>query len=86
MSLDRGEYIACISMDISKAFDCLPHSLTIYELHAYGLSRDACTLIASYLYQRKQRVKIGNVKNGWKEMSKGVPQGSILVSLILTFS
>ena len=81
-ALDRGEYIACISMDISKAFDCLPHCLTICKLHAYGLSRDACTLIASYLYQRKQRVKIGNVKSEWKEMSKGVPQGSILGPLI----
>ena len=48
-ALDRGEYIACISMDISKAFDCLPHYLTICQLHAYGLSRNACTLLASYL-------------------------------------
>ena len=76
-ALDRGEYIACISMDISKAFDCLLHCLTICKLHAYGLYRDACTLIASYLYQRKQRVKIRNIKSEWKEMSKGVPQGSI---------
>ena len=74
-ALDRGEYIVCISMDISKAFDCLPHCLTICKLHAYGLSRDACTLIASYLYQRKQRVKIGNVKSEWQEISKGVPHG-----------
>ena len=57
-ALDRGEYIACRSMDISKAFDCLPHCLTICKLIAYGLSRNACTLIASYLYKRKQRVKI----------------------------
>ena len=70
--LDRGEYTACISMDISKAFDCLPHCLTICKLHAYGLSGNACTLIASYLYQRKQR----------KETDKGVPQGSILGPLI----
>ena len=69
-------------MDISKAFDCLPHCLTICKLHACGLSRDACTLIASYLYQRKQRVKIGNIRSSWKETVKGVPQGSILGPLI----
>ena len=74
-ALDRGEYIACISMDISKAFDCLPHCLTICKLHAYGLSRNACTLIASYLYQRKKRVKIGNIRSSWKETNKGGPQG-----------
>ena len=81
-ALDRGEFIACISMDISKAFDCLPHCLTICKLHAYGLSRNACTLIASYLYKRKQRVKIGSLKSDWKEKSKGVPHGSILGPLI----
>ena len=71
----KGEYSACISMDMSKAFDCLPHCLTICKLHAYGLSRNACTLIASYLYQRKQRVKIGNIRSSWNETDKGVPQG-----------
>ena len=81
-ALDKGEYVACISMDISKAFDCLPHCLTICKLHAYGFSRDACKLIASYLYKRKQRVKIGEIKSDWKEMNKGVPRGSILGPLI----
>ena len=64
-SLDKGEYVACISMDISKAFDCLPHCLTICKSFAYGLSREACTLIASYLFQRKQRIKIANIKGEW---------------------
>ena len=81
-ALDKSEYVACISMDISKAFDCLPHCLTICKLFAYGLSRDACILIASYLFQRKQRVKIGNNKSDWEEINKGVPQGSILGPLI----
>ena len=81
-ALDRGVYIACINMGISKAFDCLPHCLIICKLHAYGLSRNACTLIASYFYQRKQRVKIGNIRSSWKETDKGVPQGTILGPLI----
>ena len=80
--VDNGEYMACISMDISKAFDCLPHCLTICKLHAYRFSRDACKLIASYLYKRKQRVKIGEIKSDWQEINKGVPQGSILGPLI----
>ena len=80
-ALNKGEYVACISMDISKAFDCLPHCLTICKLHARGFFRDAYKLIASYLYKRKQRVKIGEIRNDWKEMNKGVPQGSILASV-----
>ena len=42
-SLDNGEYVSCLSMDLSKAFDCLPHCLTICKLHSYGVAREACT-------------------------------------------
>ena len=55
-SLDNSEYVACLSMDLSKAFDCLPHCLTICKMYSYGVSREACTLIASYLRDRKQRI------------------------------
>ena len=81
-SLDNGEYVACLSMDLSKAFDCLPHCLTICKLHSYGVSQEACTLIASYLRDRKQRIKLGNSRSEWTELFKGVPQGSILGPLI----
>ena len=82
-SLDNGEYVACLSMDLSKAFDCLPHCLTICKLHSYCVSREACTLIASYLRDLKQRIKLGNSRSEWTELFKGVPQGSILAPLIL---
>ena len=64
-ALDKGEYVTCISMDTSKAFDCLPRCPRICKLFAYELPRDACILIASYLFERKQRVKIGNNKSAW---------------------
>ena len=66
-------------MDLSKAFDCLPHSLLIAKLHAYGVDLSACELLAVY---RLQRVKIGTARNSWAELSKGVPQGSILGPLL----
>ena len=69
-------------MDLSKAFDCLPHCSTICKLYAYGVSREACTLIASYLRDRKQRIKLGSSRSEWTELFKGVPQGSILGPLI----
>ena len=52
-ALGKGEFVACISMDFSKAFDCLPHCLMICKLFSYGLSREAYAFITSYLFQRK---------------------------------
>ena len=82
LSLDNGNIVGAIFMDLSKAFDCLPHSLTIAKLHAYGMSTSACDLISSYLSNRKQRIKIGCQRSDWKYISKGVPQGSILGPLL----
>ena len=68
-SLDNSEYVACLSMDLSKAFDFLPHCLTICKLYAYGVSREACTFIASYLRDCKQRIKLGSSRSEWTELS-----------------
>ena len=34
-ALDENKYIAAILMDLSKAFDCLPHDLILLKLEAY---------------------------------------------------
>ena len=82
-ALDRGKNVGLLLLDLSKAFDCLPHRLLLCKLHAYGMSREACKLILSYLRNRLQRVKIASVKSDWSYMIKGVPQGSVLGPLLL---
>ena len=77
-ALNKNMKIGAVFMDLSKAFDCLPHGLLIAKLHAYGLSTAACHLMFSYLKGRRQRVKISNSRSSWKLLTKGVPQGSIL--------
>ena len=69
-------------MDLSKAFDSLPHDLIIAKLSAYGLSKKALKLLYSYLKQRQQRTKIESYFSEWLEIILGVPQGSILGPLL----
>ena len=62
-ALDKHMHVGLLLLDLSKAFDCLPHKLLLCKLHAYGASRDACDLLCSFLTNRPQRVKISNVKS-----------------------
>ena len=85
-SFDGGHFVGAILMDLSKAFDCLPHRLLLEKLRAYNLAESAVSLLGSYLSDREQCVKIGNAQSASLPMCKGVPQGTILAPSCSTFS
>ena len=80
--LDKNGTIATVLMDLSKAYDCIPHDLLIAKLNAYGLNKKALRLVFSYLTNRKQRVKINSTYSEWFDILIGVPQGSVLGPLL----
>ncbi len=48
------------------------------------LHMETVTVLASYLRNRKQRVKVGNSKSDRESISKGVPQCSIMGPILFT--
>ena len=64
-------------MDLSKAFDCVPHDLLIAKLAAYSVDENLLMYIYFYLSNRKQCVHINNAHNRFQNVFSGVPQGSI---------
>ena len=69
-------------MDLPKAFDTLPHDLITAKFKSYRADDKTTQLIHDYLTNRRQRVRLGDHLSNWKEISAGVPQGSVLGPLI----
>ncbi len=76
--MDNKMFVGAVLMDLSKAFDCVPHDLLIAKLHAYKFDMKTLILFYSYLKNRQQCVKINNVFSSFMVLVSGVPQGSIL--------
>ena len=53
-ALDLWDCIGCVLIDLSSAFDSIPHGLRIAKLNAYGVSMEACSYIMNYLSDRNQ--------------------------------
>ena len=64
-------------MDLSNAFDSIPHDLLIAKMHAYGFSKNSLVLFYSYL-KRKKLNRMNNTHSIFQILLSGVPQGSIL--------
>ena len=80
--MDDHKSAAAVLMDLSKAFDCLPHGLLIEKLRAYGLAPEAIDLLSSYLSDKVQQIRLGSHTSTWEKILKGVPKGSILRPLL----
>ena len=69
---------------VVAVFDCLPHSLLIAKVHAYGFNKTSTEYLKDYLSHRKLKIKINKTFSNWTNILHGVPQGSILGPLIFT--
>ena len=80
--MDKHKIPINFHINLSKAFDSLRHDILLDKLTYYGVTHPAKKLIESYLSNRKQFVQVGNIKSTMKQVSTGVPQGSIVGPLL----
>jgi hypothetical protein len=76
--LDTGLQTDVIYLDMSKAFDKVQHSLIISRLRQFNISGSLLSWFTSYVNGRRQRVSVLGATSKERELTSGVPQGSIL--------
>ena len=79
-AVDKGKVFGALLTELSMAFDCLNHEFLIAKLNVHVFSLPA--LVHDYLSERKQRTGVNNPYSTSFEILFGVPQGSILASLL----
>lgn len=80
--LDKRQLASIIGIDLSKAFDSIPHDLLLATLSACGLNSSSCLLLENYLTDHFQRVRLGDQFSNWCSLTRGIPQGSELGPLL----
>ena len=82
-ALDEG-YIGCgIFVDLQKTFDTVDHEIILAKLDHYGVRGVSNYWFRSYLSNRQQYVSINGYDSGLTKISCGVPQGSVLGTLLV---
>ena len=56
--LDNSGNVGTILMDLSKAYDYIPHDLLMAKLEAFGLDKISSNVLFDFLNNRKQRIKL----------------------------
>lgn len=81
-ALDDGKEVRAVFCDVSKAFDRVWHRGLLLKLRSVGITGSLLNWFSDYLSNRRQRVVLPGACSDWKNITAGVPQGSILGPLL----
>ena len=81
-SLDNGDIVIGVFIDLKKAFDTVDHKILFKKLYYYGIRGNTLKLFKSYLTNRSQYVLFDGEKSDIRDITYGVPQRSIIGPLL----
>jgi ribonuclease P/MRP protein subunit RPP40 len=80
--LDQKGSLDVVHLDFSKAFDKVSHILLLHKLQALGVRGRCIEWIKAFLSARTFVVRVGSHFSFEKSVASGVPQGSVLGSIL----
>ena len=82
-SLGRATPYPVAFLDISRAFDSVPHKYLLHKLFRAGIHGHDLQFFAAFLTGRRFRiVTLNGMDDCWTEVLAGVPQGAVLSPLL----
>ena len=82
LALEGRSSLHCLLLDISKAFDSVPHERLLLKLDAISVRGKLPTWIRSFLTCRVQHVVVNGSYFSWLPVRSRVPQGFVLGPLM----
>ena len=79
---DDGSPVDVFYLDFQKAFEKVPHQRLILKLKSHCVGNSIINWIEQWLTDRRQMVVVDGEVSCWKSVLSGVPQGSVLDSIL----
>ena len=81
-NIDDKKVTCSIFLDLQKAFDSVDHTFILKKLNHYGFRGSILNFLKSYSGNRRICIRSNGTKSDFFNLSHGVPQGSVLGSIL----
>lgn len=81
-SIDEGRVVDIVCMDISQAFDKVPHDRLAWKVRSQGIQGEPANWIHLWPDSSKQRLMVISCFPDWRPVTSALPQRSVLDPLL----
>ncbi|KAM3968437.1 uncharacterized protein ACR2FA_003413 [Aphomia sociella] len=83
-NIENKDLTVLVLLDFTSAFNSVDFDLLLTVLRTLNFSPSAVSWFRSYLFGRRQMVKVGDDCSEWSELLAGVPQGGVLSPILFS--